>query len=152
VRPRKSGPEDRIAAQLVHSLIEYPALIERVSTDELLTLLPAGPAEEIVRALASEPLAERLDVEAICEHLGDDAKRLLRELATNNTELDTDTATRILDDTIQWLRKRLRNEEGRALTQQLRGEADDWRAVLEKKQRLREQSERQEHRRTSITT
>jgi hypothetical protein len=152
VRPRKSGPEDRIAAQLVRSLIEYPALIERVSTDELLALLPAGPAEEIVRALTAEPLAERLDVEAICEHLGDAAKRLLRELATNSAELDADTATRILDDTIQWLRKRLRDEEGRALTQQLRGESGDWRAVLEEKQRLREQPLRQEHRRTSITT
>jgi len=152
VRPRKSGPEDRITAQLVRSLIEYPALIERVATDELLALLPEGPAEEIVRALASGPHAERLDVEAICEHLGDDTKRLLRELATNNSELDADTATRIMDDTIQWLRKRLRNEEGRALTQQLRDEGDDWRAVLEEKQRLREQSVHQEHRRTSITT
>jgi len=152
VRPRKSGPENRIAAQLVHSLIEYPALIERVSIDELLALLPAGPAEEIVRALAAEPLAERLDVEAICERLGDDAKKLLRELAAKNTELDADTAARILDDTIQWLQKRLRNEEGRALTQQLRSEGDDWRSVLEKKQRLRERSVRQEHRRTGITT
>jgi DNA primase len=152
VRPRKSGPEDRIAAQLICSLIEYPALIERVSIDELLILLPAGPAKEIVRALAAGPLAERLDVEAICEDLGDDAKRLLRELAANNAELDADTATRILDDTIQWLRKRLRNEEGRALTQQLRDEADDWRAVLEKKQRLREEPERRESRRTSIAT
>jgi DNA primase len=139
VRPRKRGPEDRIAAQLVRSLIEYPALIERVSTDELLALLPAGPAEEIVRALVSGPLADRLDVEALCEGLGDDTQRLLRELATSDTELDADTATRILDDTIKWLRKRMRNEEGRALTQQLRGEADDWRAVLEEKQRLREQ-------------
>ena len=152
VRPRKSGPEDRIAAQLVRSLIEYPALIERVSVDELLALLPAGPAAEIVRALASGPLAERLDVEAICEHLGDDTKRLLRELATNNAELDSDTASRILDDTIQWLRKRLRNEEGRALTQQLRDEGEDWRAVLEAKQRLRAQSVPQEHRRTGMTT
>jgi DNA primase len=151
-RPRKRGPEDRITAQLVRSLIEYPALIERVSADELLALLPAGPAEEIVRVLASRPVAERLDVEAVCEHLGDDAKRLLRELATNSAELDADTAARILDDTIQWLRKRLRNEETRALTEQLRGEGDDWRAVLEEKQRLQEQSVRQEHRRTSITT
>ena len=152
VRPRKSGPEDRITAQLVRSLIEFPALIERVSTDELLALLPAGPAEEIVQALASGPLAEKLDVEAICEHLGDDTKMLLRELATNSTDLDADTATRILDDTIQWLRKRLRGEEGRALTQQLRDEGEDWRAVLEAKQRLRGQPLRQENRRTGITT
>ena len=152
VRPRKSGPEDRIAAQLVRSLIEFPALIERVSTDELLALLPAGPAEEIVQALASGPRAEKLDVEAICEHLGDDTKMLLRELATNSTDLDADTASRILDDTIQWLRKRLRKEEGRALTQQLRDEGDDWRTVLEEKQRLQEQPVRQEHGRTSLTT
>ncbi len=151
-RPRKSGPEDRIAAQLVRSLIEYPALIERVSADELLILLPAGPAAEIVQALVSEPLAEKLDVESLCEHLGDDAKKLLRETATDNTELDVDTATRILDDTIQWLRKKLRNEESRALTQQLRDEGEDWRAVLEAKQRLQGQSVRQEHRRTGMTT
>ena len=152
VRSRKSGPEDRIAAQLVRSLIEFPALIERVSTDELLALLPAGPAEEIVQALASGPLVEKLDLEAICEHLGDDTKMLLRELATNNAELDADTASRILDDTIQWLRKRLRKEEGRALTQQLRDEGDDWRTVLEEKQRLQEKPVRQEHRRASLTT
>jgi len=152
VRPRKRGPQDRIVAQLVRSLIEYPALIERVSTDELLTLLPAGPAEEIVRALASGPLAERLDVESLCENLGADTEKLLRELATNNAELDAETATRILDDTIRWLRKRMRSEEARALTQQLRAEADDWRTVLEEKQRLREQSARPDQRRTSIRT
>jgi hypothetical protein len=152
VKPRKSGPEDRIAAQLLHSLIEYPVLIERVSTDELLTLLPAGSAEEVVRALASGPVVEKWDVEAICENLGDGAKKLLRELATSNAELDADTASRILDDTIQWLRKRLRKEEGRALTQQLRSEGDDWRTVLEEKQRLREKSVVHENRRTSITT
>jgi len=151
VKPRKSGPENRIAAQLLHSLIEYPVLIERVSTDELFTLLPAGPAEEIVRALASGPVVEKLDVEAICENLGDGAKKLLRELATSNAELDADTASRILDDTIQWLRKRLRKEEGRALTQQLRSESDDWRTVLEEKQRLREKSVVHENRQTSIT-
>jgi DNA primase len=152
VRPRKSGPEDRIAAQLVRSLIEYPALVERVSTDELLTLLPSGPAAEIVRTLVSRPLGERVDVDAICEQLGDDTQRLLRELAANSAELDADTATRILDDTIQWLRKRLRDEEARALTQQLRGEGEDWRAVLEAKQRLQGQPVRQENRRTNVTT
>ena len=152
VRPRKSGPEDRIVAQLVRSLIEFPALIERVSTDELLALLPPGPAEEIVQALVSGPRAEKLDVEAICEHLGDDTKMLLRELAADAAELDADTASRILDDTIQWLRERQRKEATQALTQQLRDEGDDWRTVLEEKQRLREQSVRQEHRRTSLAT
>jgi len=152
VKPRKSGPEDRIAAQLLHSLIEHPVLIERVSIDELLTLLPTGPVEEIVRTLSLGPVVEKLDVEAICEDLGDGAKKLLRELATSNAELDADTASRILDDTIQWLRKRLRKEEGRALTQQLRSEGDDWRAVLEEKQRLQEKSVVHENDRTSITT
>ncbi len=152
IQPRKQGPEHRISAQLVRSLIEHPALIERVSTDELLSLLPAGPAAEIVRALASGPVPERLDIEAICENLGEDTKTLLRELAANNAELDADTAARILEDTIEWLRKRLRDEEGRALTQQLRDEADDWRAILEKKQRLRDKAARRESNGAELAT
>jgi DNA primase len=149
-RPRERGPEERIVAQLLRSLIECPALVQSVSSGELLELLPAGPAAEIAGVLLAGPASEELDFEALCGNLGDDAETLLRELAASNTGLDIDTASRILSDTISWLRKRLRSEEGRALTQQLREGDEDWRAVLEAKQRLRAQPKVQEHRRMDI--
>jgi DNA primase len=139
LQSRKSDARDRIAAQLVHSLIEYPALVARVPAEEILDLLPAGPAADVVQALASLPSDESADLEALCDRLGDDAQRFAREIASSNVELDLDTAARILDDTVQWLRKKRRGEEGRALTKQLSHENGDWRAVLEAKQRLRGQ-------------
>jgi hypothetical protein len=137
VQPRRSGAQDRIIEQLVRSLIEHPGLLERIAADELLALLPAGRPAEIVRALAAEPRAARLDLDALCERVSDDTKALLRELATSSAELDAETATRILDDTIRWLRKRLRGEQSRALTRRLRDADQDWRSVLEAKQQLR---------------
>ncbi len=112
--------------------------------------MPAGPAADIAGVLLAGPASEELDFEALCGNLGDDAETLLRELAASNTGLDIDTASRILSDTISWLRKRLRSEEGRALTQQLREGGEDWRAVLEAKQRLRAQPKVREHRRMDV--
>jgi DNA primase len=151
-RPRKRGPEDRIVAQLLRSLIECPALLQRVSSDELLELLPAGAAAEIAAVLLAGSAGDALDFDALCGNLGDEAETLLRELAASNTDLDIETASRILDDTIRWLRKHLRAEEGRALTQRLREGGEDWRAVLEAKQRLRARPEDREHRRIGIPT
>jgi len=139
LRSRTNGAQDRIVAQLVHSLIEHPALIARVSAEEIPDLLPEGPAAEVVRALAALPPDENVDLEVLCSQLGGEAQRLLREIASKNVQLDADTATRVLNDTIQWLRKKQRHAEGRALTKQLRHESGDWRAVLEAKQRLRGQ-------------
>jgi DNA primase len=139
VKPRKRGPEDRIAAQLVRSLIEFPALAREVSRDELLCLLPGGPAAEIARALFAVPDRDSVDVEQLCETLGEEAGRLLRELAASELELDASTAARVLDDSLAWLRKRQRVQQERELTQQLREAGDDWRSVLEAKRRLREQ-------------
>jgi hypothetical protein len=135
---------------LLRSLIERPELVQRVSAGELLELLPAGPAAEIAGALLAGPTGDTLDFDALCGNLGDEAETLLRELAASNTGLDLDTASRILSDTIGWLRKRLRSEQERALTQQLREGGEDWRAVFEAKQRLRARPNVREHRRMDI--
>ena len=143
VQPRKRGPEDRISGQIVRSLIEFPELAARIPRDELAALFPAGPTGEIVSALLDDApphgASERAtaDVERVCERLGTEAATLLRELAAADGELDEKTAGQIVDDALRWLRKQRRRREGRALTQQLRDGGEDWRAVLEEKQRKR---------------
>jgi DNA primase len=149
-RPRKRGPEERIVAQLLRSLIECPQLVQSVSTGEVLALLPAGPAAEIAEVLLAVPASSALDLDALCGNLGDEAETLLRELAASSTGLDIDTASRVLTDTIGWLKKRMRSEEERALTQRLREGGEDWRAVFEAKQRLRARPQVREHRRMDI--
>jgi DNA primase len=151
-RPRKRGPEDRIVAQLVRSLVECPELAERISTEELLDLLPEGPASEIVRVILARPASKVLDLEALCEDLSGEAQGLLRELAAANTALDLDTATQVLVDTTRWLKKRQATQEAQALTQQLRDGDKDWRDVLAEKQRRQDQPKFQGNQRVGIFT
>jgi DNA primase len=140
-RARKRGPEERIVAQLVRSLIECPELGEEISPEKLLGLLPEGPAAQIIQAILARPTSKVLDLELLCEELEGEAQTLLRELAAHDAALDIATARQVLIDTTRWLEKRLLEEEERALTQRLRDGDADWRSVLEAKKRRREQTE-----------
>jgi DNA primase len=151
-RPRKRGPEERIIAQLVRSLIECPELVEQISSEKLLDLLPEGPGSEIVHILLARPGSKALDLEVLCENLGDEAQRLLRELAAHDTALDAETASQVFQDTTRWLAKRQRAEEARALTQRLRDGDKDWRTVLAEKQRRHTQSGTKENYRVGLFT
>jgi hypothetical protein len=137
---------------LVRSLIECPELVEQISSEKLLDLLPEGPGSEIVRTLLARPGSETLDLEVLCENLGDEAQRLLRELAAHDTALDAETASQVFQDTTRWLAKRQRAEEARALTQRLRDGDKDWRTVLAEKQRRHTQSGIKENYRVGLFT
>ena len=134
VAPRRDGPEERNLRQLARSLVEHPALGDRVSRDELAALVAPGPITELISALVEAGAA--FDLEALAAQLGDEARTLLRSLAVEDEALDAETARRTVDDTLEWLRRRRLKRQKRELTQQLRNPGADADAVLREKQRL----------------
>jgi DNA primase len=134
---RRSGPEERKLLELVHCLIERPQLAARMSREELLRLLPEGPAREVTLAyVEAAERGESFDLEALCEPLGDEARSLLRRLAAAGDELAEEIAARTLEDTLRWLRERSIDERMRALTRQLDEPGCDKTAILREKDRL----------------
>jgi DNA primase len=134
VTPRRDGPEERNLRQLARSLLEHPALGDRVPRDELATLVAPGPITELISALVEAGAA--FDLEAVAARLEDEARALLRSLAVEDEAPDAETAKRTVDDTLEWLRKRRLKRQKRELTQQLRDPGADADAVLREKQRL----------------
>jgi DNA primase len=142
VKPRRAGPEDRNLRNVIRSLVEHPRLAERIPG---LELFPACPATDVIDALLAANAGEAgaLDVDAICEGLGDEPGTLLREVAAHNETLDGETAARIIDDTLQWFEKRRKREHNQELTQRLRASGDDWKSILRDKQQMRAGSDPQ---------
>jgi len=137
---RTSGPADRKIRQLARSLVDHPALADRVSREEMHELVPAGPLRELIAALLEAAAEDRsVPLEELAGRLGDDGARLLRQLAAGDEAIDASAAARTIDDTIRWLRKERLGERLRALTRALRDPDADVRAILEEKERLTKQ-------------
>ena len=135
VEPRRSGPEDRNLHQLARSLVQHPQLAERISRDELAVLMPAGPVRETIEALAEFAGEGRaVDLEKISERLAGEARSLLWRFAAEET-LDAGAAARTVTETLDWLRKRRRAEQKRAVTRQMHEPNADSAALLGEKQR-----------------
>jgi len=133
VAPRRSGPEERNVLQLVRSLLEHPQHAQRISLDELTTLVTDRPLAELVRALVEAAQSDApLDIERVAGELDAEAGNRLRELAAGEA-LPEDSARRTIDDTIQWLRRRRQKEEARELTAKLRDPETDHEALLSAK-------------------
>ncbi len=135
IEARRSGPEDRNLHQLARSLVQHPELAARISRDELAVLVAAGPVRETIEALAEVAGEGRaVDLEKISERLAGEARSLLWRYATEET-LDADVAGRTVLETLDWLRKRRRTEQKRAVTRLMHEPNADSAALLGEKQR-----------------
>jgi hypothetical protein len=145
VAPRRQGPEERNVLQLVRSLLDHPQHAQRVSLDEITALVSDRSLAELVRALIEAAReGPRVDVEQIAERLEGETRNLLRALATADS-LDAEAASRTIDDTVRWLRRRRSSEEGRALTEKMRDPNADRRALIEAKVRHSRARETSKH-------
>jgi len=137
IAPRRRGHEERNVLQLVHGLLEHPQHAQRISLDEVAALVSDADLAALVRALIeASGHGPRLDVEHVAAGLEGRAQRLLRSLVTAEA-LDEAQASRMIDDTLRWLRRRRQREQDRALTAKLREPDSDWQAVLQEKKRRR---------------
>jgi DNA primase len=133
IAPQRRGPEERNVLQLVRSLLEHPQHAQRISLDELTTLVTDRPLSELVRALVEAAQSDvPLDIERVAEGLDPQAGNRLRELAAGEA-LPEESARRTIDDTIVWLRRRRQKEEARELTAKLRDPETDHEALLSAK-------------------
>jgi len=145
VTPRRRGPEERNVLQLVRSLLEHPQHAQRISLDEVTALVSDRSLADLVRALVEAARdGARVDVEQVAEQLESETRNLLRALATADA-LDADTASRTIDDTLRWLRRRRHSEEGRALTEKMRDPNSDQKALIDAKVRHSKESEESNH-------
>jgi DNA primase len=139
IGPRRSGPEDRNLRQLARSLVQHPRLAERIPREELAELVAAGPVRETIEALADAAGEGRAgDLERISERLAGEARSLLWRFAAEET-LDAGAAAQTVVETLDWLRKRRRTEQKRAVTRQMHEPNADSAALLGEKQRQLEE-------------
>ena len=142
VAPRSSGPDTRKLELLARCLVEFPALADRVSSEEAEGLLPPGPPRELIlAAVAAHGAGGGLQLAELAARLDSDASELLRRLAVDEHTLDERAAARTIDDTLRWLRRQSVRSRQRELTRRLRSESADTHAILDEKQQL--QRERQ---------
>jgi DNA primase len=145
VAPRRQGPEERNVLQLARSLLDHPQHAQRIPLDEVAALVSDRSLADLVRALLEAAReGPRVDVEQIAERLEGETRNLLRALATADS-LDAEAASRTIDDTVRWLRRRRRNEEGRALTEKMRDPNSDRQALIDAKVRHSKECEKSNH-------
>ncbi len=144
VRPRRSGPDERATRYLARLLFEYPELWKDVDLEQLAQWLPGSPWQELLSALfrASADLAgdparaslppETLDPQARVEWLA---------LAVETGPVaPVEEASRAVNDTLAWLRKRHEARRRRETTERLREDPSvDPAEILAEKQRQLEE-------------
>jgi DNA primase len=145
VEPRRRSPDERKVLQLVRSLLEHPQHAQRIPLDEIMALVSDRSLADLVRVVVESAHEDAaVDVEQIAERLGGEARSLLRSLATGDA-LEADAASRTIDDTVRWLRRRRQSEEGRALTEKMRDPDADQQALIDAKVRHRKECEKSNH-------
>jgi DNA primase len=145
VAPRRRGPEERNVLHLVRCLLDHPQHAQRISPDEIAALVSDRSLAGLVRAVVEAAREDaRVDVDRIAERLEGETRSLLRSLATADA-LDADVASRTIDDTVSWLRRRRHKEEGRALTQKMRDPNSDRQALIDEKVRHSKENAKSNH-------
>jgi DNA primase len=145
VEPRRRGSEERNVLQLARSLLDHPQHAQRIREDEIAALVTDRTLADLVGAVVEAARGGAdVDVERVAERLEGEARNLLREIATDDA-LDEHTASRTIDDTVRWLRRRRRKEAERALTEKLRDPDSDQQALLAAKVSRNDEREDSKH-------
>jgi hypothetical protein len=138
IAPRRAGPEERVLHELALCLVHRPALAREIAPEDLTALLPAGAVREIALALAAGG-GRGTYLEAASERLSDAARALLWRLAAVEETPEEEVARRVVVETLDWLRKRRRVEQKRAVTRRMHEPDADPAALLREKQRQLEE-------------
>ena len=144
-RPRQVGPEARAARQLVQLFFAHPDLWDRTDPTVLSEWLPDPPWRHLWPALARTQRAGAATAApgalAPPDDLDGEARAEWLALAVQDSPtVEKGEATRALDDTLAWLRRRYEARRRRETTERLRGDptADPLEILAEKQRQLEE--------------
>jgi DNA primase len=142
-RERRDAPEERQLRSLARLVLQRPDLISDEAALTLNDVLPGGAWKSIIEQLI-EAAAEGLttsgegsgvDPFAVEMRLDEDSRQRLREIAIDDTPLDTDrSAEQVLEDLISWFERRRLDAKNRELSQKMRDPNADQEALLREKQ------------------
>lgn len=144
-RSRLDTPEDRQLRALARLCLLRPDLLSDENALRMHEILPAGSwkaiIDEIVEAAAETPSSVEdpsgIDPFAIESRLDEDARLRLREIAVDDSPIDSQRpASQVLDDLIRWFDDRRRAARAQDLSQRLRDRPEDHESLLAQKQAL----------------
>lgn len=144
-RTRLDAPEDRQLRALARLCLLRPDLLSDENALRMHEVIPAGSwkaiIHEIVEAaadgLVSGSADSGIDPFAIEGRLDEDARLRLREIAVDDSPIDSERpASQVLEDLIGWFDGRRRSARDHDLSQRLRDRPEDHESLLAQKQAL----------------
>jgi DNA primase len=142
-RERRDAPEDRQLRALARLVLQRPDLVSDEAALALNEILPGGAWKSIIEQLleaAAQGLTltgERTGVDpfAVEMRLDEDSRQRLREIAVDDTPIDSDrSAEQVLDDLMVWFERRRLEAKNRELSRRMRDPNADQDALLREKQ------------------
>jgi DNA primase len=142
-RERRDAPEERQLRAIARMCLQRPDLIGDETALTLQEILPGGAWKSIILQIV-EAAAEGLllggdqrgvDPFAIESRLDEEARLRLREIAIDDTPMDSERSTeQVLADLVTWFEKRALDVRRRELNQRMRDPNADGDALLTEKQ------------------
>jgi DNA primase len=142
-RDRRDEPEDRQLRALARLVLQRPELVGDETALVLNEVLPGGAWKSIIEQLieaAAEGLLlsdgqQGVDPFAVELRLDEESRQRLREIAVDDTPLDSERSTeQVLDDLIGWFERRRLEARNRELSRRMRDPNADQDALLREKQ------------------
>ncbi len=142
---RKDAPEARQLRALARLCLARPDLIGDQTALKLHEMLPEGSWKAIIHQIveaAAEGLLQAggdgaVDLFAVEARLDEDAVRRLREIAVDETPIDTERSVeQVLDDLLAWFERRKLAAREQELNRRLRDPSQDHDALLAEKNAL----------------
>jgi len=141
-RDRRDAPEDRQLREIARVCLQRPQLIGDEICLQIEDVLPLGAWKSIIRAILdaaqqgelAATLGGGVDPFAVESRLDEDARGRLREIAVDDTPIDSErSAEQVIADLIGWFEERRLAAREQELTRQLRISDEGYEDLLAKK-------------------
>jgi DNA primase len=137
VRDRNDQPQERQLRMLARLCLQHPEIVSDEMALKLNDVLPDGAWKAIILQIIEAAAEGRVDALVVESHLDDEARLRLREIAIDDTPLDSErTSDQIFGDLIGWFDLRQLTAREKDLRRRLSDPEADHVALLEERHAL----------------